>query len=107
MTGNRQLFWIFLLLLVIIVAGALSPVLIVIASNLAANLAGCTFVAGKIEPCMIAGMDFGKHMGTVQHMPWLLFYTIPAGLIAFAVWLIGLGIVIYSRRKRRPEASCR
>ncbi len=102
---RKRIFWIFSGLLAVILVGMFSPILVVIASNMAAKLNGCTFIAGQINPCVIGSADLAKHMGTIQHAPWLLFYTVPVGLIALVLWLIGLILAIYFGKKARSETS--
>src|SRR5436190_20685442 len=91
-----------------IVLVALAPVGSVVACGLIANAHGCRVDEGLVHPCMINGKDYGQLLYTLGVMGWLMLVTLPAGALAFVLWLIVL--IIHRTNWRRREigrASCR
>ena len=93
-------YWIVLALIALL---ALTPVGSVIASSVIANTHGCTLDEGSVHPCIINGKDYGELLYTLAVLGWLMLVTIPAGLLAFALWLIVL-IVHRARWRKRAVA---
>lgn len=55
------------------------------------------FTIGPAIPPFIASMlgyKVNEANSTVGMLPWLLFYTIPIGIVAFVIWLIVLAVSI-------------
>jgi hypothetical protein len=87
------LYWIVLVLIVLV---ALAPVGSVVACGLIANAHGCRVDEGSGHPCMINGKDYGQLLYTLGVMGWLMLVTLPAGALAFVLWL---GRSYYSSNK--------
>src|SRR5881398_853305 len=83
-----------------IVLVALAPVGSVVACGLIANAHGCRVDEGSVHPCMINGKDYGQLLYTLGVMGWLMLVTLPAGALAFALWLIVLVIHRTNWRRR-------
>ena len=65
-----------------------------------ANAYGCKVDEGSMHPCIINGQDYGQLLYTLGVLGWLMLVTLPAGLLAFVVWLIILILHRQSWRKR-------
>ena len=92
-------YWIVVALIVII---ALAPIGSVIACGVIANAYGCRVDEGSVHPCVINGKDYGQLLYTLGVMGWFMLVTIPAGGLAFVLWLIVLLFHRNSWRKRVP-----
>jgi hypothetical protein len=86
-----------------IVLVALAPVGSVVACGLIANAYGCRLDEGSVHPCMINGKDYGQLLYTLGVMGWLMLVTLPAGALAFGLWLVVL--IIHRTNWRRRAAS--
>jgi hypothetical protein len=86
-----------------IVLAALAPVGSVVACGLIPNAHGCRVDEGSVHPCMINGKDYGQLLYTLGVMGWLMLVTLPAGALAFVLWLIVL--IIHRTNWRRRAAS--
>jgi hypothetical protein len=91
------LYWIVLLLIVLV---ALAPVGSVVACGVIANAHGCRVDEGSVHPCVVNGRDYGPLLYQLGVMGWLMLVTLPAGAVAFAVWLIVLLLHRCAWRKR-------
>ena len=90
-------YWIVLALIAIV---AFAPVGSVVACGLIANTLGCRVDEGSVHPCVIGGKDYGQLLYTLGVMGWLMLVTLPAGVLAFAAWLIVLVLHRSAWRKR-------
>src|SRR4029450_10670763 len=88
---------------VLIVLVALAPVGSVVACGLIANANGCRVDEGSMHPCMINGKDYGQLLYTLGVMGWLMLIPLPAGALAFGLWLVVL--IIHRTNWRRRAAS--
>ena len=95
---------VYLLLLGLIVAFALTPVGSVIIAGVVANANGCSLDEGSPHPCVIAGHDYGQTLYTMGVLGWLMLLTLPAGGVARFLWLVLL-LFHHSRWKRRAVAA--
>src|SRR5436190_18457363 len=86
-----------------IVLVALAPVGSVAACGLIANAHGCRVDEGSVHPCMINGKEYGQLLYTLGVMGWLMLVSLPAGSLAFVLWLIVL--IIHRTNWRRRAAS--
>jgi hypothetical protein len=91
------LYWIALALIAIV---AFAPVGSVVACGLIANTHGCRVDEGSVHPCVIGGKDYGQLLYTLGVMGWLMLVTLPAGALAFAMWLVVLVLHRSASRKR-------
>ena len=97
--------WIYALVLGIIFLGAIAPLVSVfVASGIAENY-GCALDEGGTHPCMIGGTDRGELLNVMFVLGWLMLLTMPAGAIAFLIWLIAL--VLHRRQWRRRMKAAR
>src|SRR3954464_12424829 len=89
-TSRRKKFpWTtYLTLLVLILAFALAPIGSVAVAGFLANAHGCRLDEGSAHPCVIGGKDRGELLYTLGVLGWLMLITLPAGAVAFAVWLV-------------------
>jgi hypothetical protein len=91
------LYWIVLVLIGLV---ALAPVGSVVACGLIANAHGCRVDEGSAHPCVINGKDYGQLLYTLGVLGWLMLVSLPAGALAFMIWLIVLILHRASWRKR-------
>lgn len=91
------LYWIALALIAIM---AFAPVGSVVACGLIANMHGCRVDEGSAHPCVIGGKDYGQLLYTLGVMGWLMLVTLPAGALAFAMWLVVFVLHRSAWRKR-------
>ena len=99
--GRRKFPWlIYWIVLVLIGLVTLAPVASVVACSMIANAAGCHVDEGSVHPCVINGHDYGETLYTLGMMGWFMLITLPAGALAFVVWLIALLLHRGAWRKR-------
>jgi hypothetical protein len=91
------LYW---LVLVVILAFAFAPIGSVILCAVISNAYGCKVDEGSVHPCIVNGQDYGHLLYTLGVLGWLMLVTLPAGLLAFVIWLIILLLHRASWRKR-------
>jgi hypothetical protein len=98
---NRRFPWIlYLLALVVIFGFAFAPIGSVLVCGAIANAYGCKVDEGSVHPCIIKGQDYGHLLYTLGVLGWLMLVTLPAGLLAFVIWLI---ILILHRERWRKR----
>jgi hypothetical protein len=90
-------YWIVLVLMGLI---ALAPIASVVACSVIASRYGCRVDEGSVHPCMVDGKDYGPLLYQLGVMGWLMLITLPAGAIAFGVWLTILLIHRNAWKKR-------
>ena len=90
-------YWIGLVLIGLV---ALAPLACVVVCSLIANAAGCQVDEGSVHPCVINGRDYGELLYTLGMMGWFMLITLPAGALAFIIWLIVLMVHRTAWRKR-------
>ena len=90
-------YWIVLALIAIV---AMAPIASVVACGVIANANGCKVDEGSVHPCIINGKDYGQMLYTLGVMGWFMLLTIPAGAVAFVIWLIVLLLHRAAWRKR-------
>ena len=88
------------IILLLIVLVALAPIGSVVACSLIANRYGCHVDEGSVHPCLVDGKDYGPLLYQLGVMGWLMLLTLPAGAIAFCLWLIILFLHHKAWRKR-------
>jgi hypothetical protein len=81
------IYWILLFLIVVV---ALSPIGSIVVAGWIASSHGCRLDEGSAHPCVINGKDYGETLYTLGVLGWFMLVTIPAGAIAFLVWLVVL-----------------
>jgi TRAP-type C4-dicarboxylate transport system permease small subunit len=82
--------WPYLVALALIFAGALAPIgVTVYAANLAQHY-GCNFTDGRIDPCIVDGVDQAPSLQAMASGFWYALYTWPAGIVLMVVWLLVL-----------------
>lgn len=69
---------------------AFAPIGSVMLCAAIANAYGRKVDEGSVHPCIINGHDYGELLYSLGVMGWYMLVTIPAGLVAFASWLIFL-----------------
>jgi hypothetical protein len=104
-SGQKRKFpWIiYLLVLFAIGALALAPLGSVVVCSWIANAHGCKVDEGTVHPCVIDGNDYGQLLYTLGVLGWLMLVTLPAGALAFTIWLIVL--VLHRARWRKRAAT--
>jgi cytochrome c oxidase assembly factor CtaG len=80
---------------------AFAPLLSVLACSVVASLAGCNVSEAGASPCPILGFDMGGVLVTMLVCGWLIFWTLPTGLLFLVVFTI---IVLILRRRRKARA---
>src|SRR5437868_1107970 len=93
---------IYLVVLFAIAAFALAPIGSVSLCALIANTHGCHVDEGSVHPCMINGKDYGHLLYTLGVAGWLMLVTLPAGALAFCVWLV---VLLWHRARWQRRAS--
>ena len=71
---------------------------------------GCDLDEGSVHPCVVNGNDIGETLYTMGVLGWLALGTIPLGLIAIAVYLVGMALFylaswLIRRDRAKPEAG--
>lgn len=93
----------------IILAGitlaAAAPLLSALAAGAIANAYGCHVDEGRTHPCIVHGSDLGEMLYTMFVAGWLMFLTVPAGAVAFLLWVVAIAIHLYLRRRRRAAIA--
>ncbi|PWW00529.1 hypothetical protein DFR52_103736 [Hoeflea marina] len=92
-------------LLVVIILFATAPLLSVLLSSWIAAANDCVLNEGGVHPCVIAGVDHGETLAIMFVAGWFMFFTVPAGAAALAVWLIVLVLGLVMRRQGRNPAQ--
>ena len=90
--------------LVLVLLFAAAPIISVLVSSAIAEAHGCVLNEGGANPCVINGKDYGETLVTMFLLGWLMFLTLPAGALAFLLWLVVL-IVHWVARSRRAHAT--
>ncbi|MDQ6622631.1 MAG: hypothetical protein M3Y86_03995 [Verrucomicrobiota bacterium] len=96
----------YLLVLGFIGLVALAPIISVFVAGSIASAHGCRLDEGGFYPCVINGKDWGETLGTMGVLGWFMLLTLPAGAVAFLIWLIIL-LLHRSRWSRRQKVSTR
>ena len=91
------IYWIGVILIGLV---AFAPIASVVACSIIANSAGCHVDEGSVHPCVINGHDYGELLYTLGVMGWFMLITLPAGALAFMVWLVTLLVHRAAWRKR-------
>lgn len=80
----------YLIALGLIFVGAVAPIAVTVyAANLAQHY-GCTVTAGRLDPCIVDGVDRAPGLQAVANAFWYALYTWPAGILAMVAWLLVL-----------------
>jgi hypothetical protein len=99
----RRFPWIlYIIVLILIGAFTLAPIGSVLACGWIANAHGCKVDEGSVHPCIINGVDRGPLLYQLGVLGWLMLVTLPAGGLAFAVWLVVL-ILHHARWRKRAR----
>jgi hypothetical protein len=90
----RWIVMIVVLLVILLVAGG--PIISVVIAGKIADSHGCELHEGFVNPCIVDGKDMGDTLYQMFVAGWFSLVTIPAGLVALAVWVavaiaMGLG----------------
>jgi hypothetical protein len=102
----RRFPWVlYIIALVFIAAFALAPIASVMACSWIANAHRCKVDEGSVHPCIINGVDRGPLLYQLGVLGWLMLVTLPAGALAFAVWLVVLIVHRTSWRKHAAQAG--
>lgn len=88
-----------------IVLAAAAPIISVVIAGAIANANGCRLDEGSMHPCVVAGSDRGEMLYTMFVLGWLMFLTLPAGALAFLVWLGALMFHLFARKRRLAAAG--
>ena len=80
---------------------AFAPLLSVLVCGVIASLAGCNVSEAGASPCPILGFDMGGVLVTMLVCGWLIFWTLPSGLLFLVVFTI---IVLILRRRPKAKA---
>src|SRR3954471_2858025 len=103
---RKEVPWIiYLILLVLIVAFALAPIGSVAVAGFLANSHGCKLDEGSAHPCLSGGKARGELLYALGVLGWLMLITLPAGAVAFAVWLVV--VLLHRGRWQRQHAISR
>jgi hypothetical protein len=76
---------------------AISPLLSAMLAGTIANYYGCDLDEGSIHPCIVNGNDIGDTLYTMGVLGWLALGTIPLGLIAIAIYSVGVALFYLAR----------
>jgi hypothetical protein len=101
---NKPVLWVNLALFALILLLAFGPALATFAAGGIANAAGCELNEGQVNPCVIAGADWGEFLYSLGMMFWFTFFTVPAALALAAFAIVG-NLVWFIARKLRKKDS--
>lgn len=90
--------WSWILAGAMIVIGLL-PIIGLSVVSVLASVGGCRVNEGMVQPCMIAGLDWGGLLHGLTVAGWLFFLTAPIALAGF-VLAIALAVAALIRRGR-------
>lgn len=95
------------LVLALILLFALAPVISVVIAGGIANAYGCRLDEAGVHPCVIGGTDYGEMLEMMFVLGWLMLMTLPAGAIAFLIWVVVLitHAILRSRSRIVPTAA--
>jgi hypothetical protein len=96
---------VFVALLVFILTFALWPTALSMGAAGIAQLFGCETDFNRAIPCTINGEEWGQTVYELQNWAYLSLFTIPAGEVLLAIWLIALLIYLAIRLLRRRKGS--
>ncbi len=87
---------------VILIGIGLLPVFSVASAAMIANAAGCTLHEGSVNPCVIAGIDWGTALYMMGVLGWLMLLSLPLAAIG-GIGLIATALIAATRwlRARR------
>jgi hypothetical protein len=94
-----------------IILFAISPMIPVAIAGTIASANGCTLHEGFVNPCVINGVDRGETLYAMGMAGWFFLATLPLGLIALAVYVVGVLLfyvgrfIIRRRREIRPDGA--
>lgn len=80
------------LVILAILIFSISPIISAMVAGTIADRYGCDLDEGSIHPCIVNGEDIGDTLYTLGVLGWLALATIPLGMIALAVYIIGVAI---------------
>jgi hypothetical protein len=95
---------VFIALFVLILIFALWPTALSMGAAGMAQMFGCETDFNRAIPCTINGEEWGQTVYELQNWAYLSLFTIPAGEMLLAVWLIALLIYLAIRFLRRRKA---
>ncbi len=92
----------FILIQVIIILLAISPLLSVFAASRIATYFGCELHEGFVNPCIAFGQDIGASLYSGFVSGWYMFISLPLGFLA---WCIHIGYGIFKIVKDRRTSK--
>jgi hypothetical protein len=101
---SRAFIWLSVTFVLILLLAA-APLISAFVAGGIANALGCTLNEGGVSPCPFMGTDIGETLVVMFVLGWLAFVTLPWGLAALAIWLIAVGIIMFSRWRRRRRLA--
>ena len=84
---------------------AAGPLLSVLAASMIAQANGCVVDEGSVHPCIVNGSDMGETLYAMGVLGWFMFFTIPAGALAFLLWIIAIAVHVSLRRRKRAAVA--
>jgi hypothetical protein len=97
------------LIVLFILLFTFAPVFSVAYAASVAEANNCELDEGSVHPCIVDGEDIGETLYTLGMMGWFMLVTIPVGLLALFVYIVGAalfyGIRWYVRRKKTAAAA--
>ena len=99
---------ILIITLIAIALIAFGPALIAVISQSIAERLGCQVDINRVIPCVVGGTDYGATFYNLGFAIWYLYFSLAAGGVLFAVWLVAalamLGAHVMRRAKGPREA---
>jgi hypothetical protein len=89
---------VFIVVTALIAIAAGFPLLSALAAGSIANLHGCVLNEGGVNPCVIAGIDFGKALYSLGVLGWLAIATLPLGMGALVLWFLAFAVIALRAR---------
>ena len=86
--------------LIVVLLWTFIPILSTVLGGGVALCCGCQLDEGSVHPCIIFGIDFGGVLYALGMGFWLIFLTLPTGLIMLALLAFDA-----ARRKRIPKSE--
>lgn len=99
MASGRSASILLWLSLALIVAFAISPLVLAIGAAMFGASMGCRIDEAGFYPCPVVGHDVGAILGAMFVSGWFVFFTLPLGAIAAFVWLVVAVAMIFRKAK--------
>lgn len=102
--SGKRLVVVFAASFVLIVSIAGAPLWSALIAGWIADAHGCVLNEGGVHPCVIGGADRGELLLTMFVVGYFGMVTVPAGMVALAIWAVAALLVAVLRRRGERQA---